>query len=117
VSYLAIIKKAEERLKGGKTFEARRPIEAEDDPVLSVDEWLPIFLDYHRKVTRQVADSDIWSWSRIKRPELYKELKAAESDIDNLSKSPVHLSKIMKAIRRWGDLILQIQNEQNQRNK
>ena len=112
MSYLAIIKKAEERLKGGNTFEARRPIEAEDDPVLSVDAWLPIFLDYHRKVTRQVADSDIWGWSRIERPELYKQLKAAESDIDNLSESSVHLSEVMKAIRRWGDLVLRVQFEQ-----
>ena len=117
MSYLAIIKKAEERLKGGNTFEARRPIEAEDDPVLSVDAWLPIFLDYHRKVTRQVADSDIWGWSRIERPELYRELKAAESEFDNLSKSSVHLSEVMKAIRRWGDLVLQVQFEQQEKPK
>ncbi len=112
MSYLAIIKKAEERLKGGKTLEARRPIEAEDDPILSVDEWLPIFLDYHQKVTRRVADCDIWGWSRVKRPELYRQLKAAESDIDNLSESSVRLSKVMKAIRRWRDLVLRVQFEQ-----
>jgi len=84
----------------------------QEDPLLSVDQWQPIFLDYHLKVTRQVADSDIWGWSRIERPELYRELKAAESDIDNLSESSVHLSEVMKAIRRWGDLILQVQFEQ-----
>ena len=95
----------------------RATVEATDDPILSVDAWLPIFVDYHQKVTRQVADSDIWGWSRVKRPELYKQLKAAESDIDNLSESSVHLSEVMKVIERWGALVLQVQFEQNQRNK
>jgi len=89
----------------------------EDDPILSVDEWQPIFLDYHQKVTRQVADCDIWGWSRIERPELYRQLKAAESEFDNLSKSSVHISEVMKAIRRWGDLVLQVQFEQQEKPK
>lgn len=84
----------------------------QEDPILSVDEWLPIFLDYQREVTRQVADCDIWGWSRIERPELYRELKTAESGIDNLSEYSVRLSEVMKVIKRWGDLVLRVQFEQ-----
>ena len=89
----------------------------EEDPTLTEDEWLPIFLDYLRKVTQRLADYDFCGWIRTKRPELCKELQAAESEFQNLSKSSARLSEVMKVIRRWGDLVLQIQNEQNQKNK
>ena len=83
---------------------------AQEDPVLSVDVWLPEYLTFRKEVYRQVKDTNIWGYARTEKPELYIELKKAEARIDNLSSA--RLSEVMELLRQWQGVMLQIKFEQ-----
>jgi len=88
----------------------RATVEAEDDPILSVDEWLPEYLAFRKKVYQQVKDANIWGYARTEKPELYAKLRAAEAKLDG--PSDARLSEVMELLGQWRAVMLQIQFEE-----
>ena len=94
MSYLAIAKKAEEKLKGEL---------AEEDPSLTPDQWYPEFHRLHVQVVQEIPNFD-YLWLREHRPDLYWAIKAKENEIDALGDA--RLSEVMAIMREWRELIL-----------
>ena len=78
-------------------------VSGEDDPILPVEAWLPVFKELHRKVVHETPNFD-YGWLRANRPDLYRDIKAAEGELDALQDAK--LSKVMEIIRTWRGLIL-----------
>ena len=84
----------------------------QDDPILSVDAWLPEYLAFREKVYQRVKDSDVWGHARNKKPDLYAKLRGAESELDKLANA--RLSKVMELLKQWRALVLKIQLDEKQ---
>jgi hypothetical protein len=81
----------------------------EDDPVLLPHQWYPHFRDFHHSVVRESADFD-YCELRMRCPELYRRIKAKESEIDELGQA--RLSNVISVMRDWRELILKACFEQ-----
>jgi hypothetical protein len=86
---------------------AKKMIDRED-PILTVEQWLPEFLAFHRQVVREIPDFD-WGWIREHRPETHKALRTKEAEIDALREAP--LSRVMRIMREWRDIVLNAEFE------
>ena len=86
-------------------------VSGEDDPILPVEAWYPVFKEFHRKVVHENCDFD-YGWVRVHRPDLYQAIKAKESELDALQEA--RLSEVMAIIREWRELVLQACFEQSE---
>lgn len=82
---------------------------ANDDPILTLDQWYPEFRAFHHHVVDETPDLD-FIWLRQNRPDLYRAIKVKESEIDALQST--RLSEVMAIMRAWRDLILRAVTEQ-----
>ena len=85
-----------------------KSILAEDDPILPVEAWFPVFKELHHKVIAETADFD-YGWLRDNRVELYQAIKAKESELDALGEA--RLSEVMQVMGEWRGLILRAESE------
>jgi hypothetical protein len=85
--------------------------ERADDPILSVEQWYPEFHRFHTTVVAETPDFD-YGWLSHNRPDLYRQIKAKEDQIDGLD-AP-RLSKVMAVMREWRELILTAEFERKQ---
>lgn len=99
MSYLETAKRAEQGLKRGS-----QP----DDPVLSLDQWYPEFHRFHVQVVQETPNLD-WQWLREQRPDLYRSIKAKESELDALGEA--RLSEVMEIMGEWRGLMLRAEVE------
>ncbi len=114
-------KKADSQLTGGSPISKipERPVRTgkegpEDDPILPVGAWYPVFKEFHRKVVHETRDFD-YGWVRAHRLDLYRSLKAKEAELDSLRDA--RLSEVMAVMREWRTLILKSEFERMEANK
>ena len=69
-----------------------------DDPILSVEQWYPEFHRYHLAVVAEASDFD-YGWIRQNRPDLYRQIKNKENEIDVLETA--RLSEVVAIMREW----------------
>jgi len=83
-------------------------VSGEDDPILPLEAWYPVFKELHRKVIAETPDFD-YLWLKQHRPDLYQAIRAKESDLDAIQEA--RLSVVMAIIRQWRELVLQAEFE------
>lgn len=88
--------------------EARKMIQAEEDPLLFPDQWYPHFRDFHHKVIAETPDFD-YVWLKENRPALHQAIKAKEKEIDALQEA--RLSQVTGIMREWRGLVLKVEFE------
>jgi len=85
------------------TQKADFQVSGEDDPILPLEAWYPVFKELHRKVVAETPHFD-YLWLKEHRPDLYQAIKAKENELDALGPAP--LSQVMAIMREWRGLIL-----------
>ncbi len=95
-----------EEIRGHK--EEIKALLAEDDPILPVEAWFPVFKELHRKVIAENRNFD-FGWLRCTRPDLFQAIRGKESELDGLGPAP--LSHVMAIMRQWRELMLQAEFE------
>ena len=79
-------------------------VRTDDDPIVPVAAWFPEFHVFHRKVIAETPSFD-YLWLKEHRPDLYRDLKTKEVELDALKDA--RLSEVMAIIREWRELVLQ----------
>lgn len=82
---------------------------SENDPVLPVDAWYPVFRELHHRVIDESKDFD-YGWVKQNRPESFREMKTIEDRIDRMGAA--RLSEIVATMREWRDMVLRAYFEQ-----
>jgi hypothetical protein len=94
----------EEKIGGNGDGGDRTVIESvrESDLVLTVAQWFP---EFHRLHMTAVHDTRDFDYGRVRqnRPDLYRQIKAIEDQIDSLYDT--RLSVVMELMGRWRELI------------
>lgn len=78
--------------------------ELKDDPILTPQQWFPVFRAFVLQYYREHPDHDRL-WLKDDHRELYQRIVAQEHKIDALG--TVKLSELMGHLREWRDLMLQ----------
>jgi hypothetical protein len=84
------------------------------DPIITVEEWYPHFRDFHRRVIRETPNFD-YLWLRKQHPDLYREIKTKEAEIDALG--PARLLEVMATMAEWRRLIVEAEFERRRDTK
>lgn len=108
--------RSDSRLMGGSPISKIpvRPVRTgkersvDDDPILPVEAWFPVFKALHRKVIAETRNFD-YGWLRRNRLDLYQAIRTKEDELDALQE--VKLSEIMTIIREWRELVLKAEFE------
>jgi len=83
----------------------------DDDPIVPVAAWYPVFKELHRKVITETPNFD-YLWLKEHRPDLYQDLKARENELDSLQEAK--LSEVMGTMQEWRELILKAEFERRE---
>ena len=106
MSYLAKLKRAEADKPSLKVQE--QFVGAEDDPILTPEQWYRDFHAFHAQVVRDTPNLD-WGWVREHRPELFKAIKAKEDELEALGNA--RFSVVMGLLNDWRGLVLKAEFE------
>jgi len=105
------------RLKGSLLI-SNKPVipvsSGDEDPILTLNQWYPIFKELHRKVVAETPNFD-YLWLKEHRPDLYQAISVKEAELDSLRDA--RLSEIMAIIREWRTLILKSEFKRMEANK
>ncbi len=85
----------------------------EDDPILPVEAWFPVFKELHRRVIADTHNFD-YGWLRISKLDLYERIKTKEKELDSLGYA--RLSEVMAIVREWRELVLKAEFESKETN-
>lgn len=83
----------------------------ENDPVLSLEVWYPVFHQLHLRVASETKGFD-YRWVKDNRPKLHRRIKTIEDRIDALQE--VRLSTVLSTMREWRELVLKAYFEQRE---
>ncbi len=96
------------------TQKADFPVSGEDDPILPLEAWYPVFKELHHRVLSETPNFD-YLWLKEQRLELYQGIKAKENGLDSLKEA--RLSEVMSILGQWRELVLKAEFEQRRANK
>ena len=80
-------------------------VSGEDDPILSLDAWYPVFKEFHHRVVIETPNFD-YLLLKEHRPDLYQAIKVKEAELDSLR--DVRLSEVTAIMHEWRTLVLQV---------